>query len=105
VRVLFFSQDPFGRKLEYEMNIDFPEVANYFAVDKTTGEVTVKKRPSFELDRDKEPFGTYTIELVVRDNRPPTAGFTSKHFCQQNECVELISFSKVTAFRPAQILS
>jgi hypothetical protein len=86
--VCVFSQEPFGRKLEYEMNIEFPDQANYFAVDKTTGEVTVQKRLLFELDRDKEPFGTYTIELVVSDNRPPTAGFTSTYiFCQQHKCV------------------
>jgi hypothetical protein len=89
--ILFFLE-PFGRKLEYEINADFTDLSNYFAVDKTTGDVTVQKRVGFELDRDKEPFGTYTVELVVRDNRPATPGISSTHFCKlRNACIVKIT--------------
>jgi hypothetical protein len=68
--------EPF-RKLYYELNLDYPDLANYFAVNGDTGEVTVQKRNGFELDRDKAPFGVYTIEILVRDNFPPTIGVPS----------------------------
>ncbi|XP_059472061.1 cadherin-23-like [Neocloeon triangulifer] len=68
---LDFSE-PFGKKLQYFINTAFPEQANYFEVDATTGVVSVKE--GADLDRDGPLGDTYRIELIVMDNSPPTAG-------------------------------